>query len=76
MLYFFGSSKHTNASDFTVIQDFQKIVSVIPVISMADSFNTNELLRLKLDIINTGIDRNVKFFNCAAALDDVSGDVC
>ena len=75
MLYFFGSSKHTNSSDFTVLQDFQKIVSVIPVISMADSFKSNELLRLKLDIINTGIDRKVKFFNCVAALDEVSGDV-
>lgn len=75
MLYFFGNSKHTNASDFTILQDFQRIVSVIPVISMADSFKTNELLRLKLDIINTGIDRKVQFFNCAAALDEVTGDV-
>ena len=75
MLYFFGSSKHTNSSDFTVLQDFQMIVSVIPVIFKEDSFKTNELLRLKLDLINTWIDRKFKFFKFAAALDEVSGDV-
>ena len=76
MLYFFGNSKHTNASDFTILQDFQKNVSIIPVVAMADSFQDNEMHRLKIDILNTALDRRVNFFNCAAALDEVASDVC
>jgi septin family protein len=71
MLYFFGSH-HTNASDFRVLQDFQKIVNVIPVIAKGDSFKPNELYLLKMDIINTAIDRKVKFFDCYAAIEDIS----
>lgn len=41
---------------------------MIPVIAKADSFKPNELLKMKLDIINTAIDRKVKFFDCNYAL--------
>jgi septin family protein len=75
MLYFFGNSSHTNACDFTLLQEFQKVVNIIPVVSMADSFKPNELHRLKLDILNTAIDRRVQFFNCVGALDQVTNDV-
>jgi septin family protein len=59
MLYFFGNGSHTNACDFTLLQEFQKTVSILPVISMADRFNPKELHLYKLDIMNTAIDRKV-----------------
>lgn len=59
MLYFFGSGHHTSAWDFKILQNFQKLVNVIPVIAKADSFKTNELLRLKVDILDSASQRNV-----------------
>jgi septin family protein len=67
LLYFFGGH-HTNASDFTIIKKLQKHVNVIPIIPKADSFTSDELLRMKIDIINSGIDRNVNFFDCFDAI--------
>ncbi len=68
MLYFFGSGHHTNVADFTILQRFQKLTNIIPVIARADSFKQNELYMMKLDIINTAIDRKVKFFDCLGAI--------
>lgn len=53
----------------------QSIVNVIPVIAKADSFKPNELFKMKLDIINTAIDRGVKFFDCNLAIGNVSKNV-
>jgi septin family protein len=50
-------------------------VNVIPVIAKADSFKTKELFKMKLDIINTAIDRGVKFFDCDKAIDSVAKNV-
>lgn len=72
MLYFFGSGHHTNASDFTMLQSFQNLVNVIPVIAKADSFKPNELLKLKIDIIETAEKRKVAFFDCFEAIEEVS----
>ena len=68
MLYFFGSGHHTNPCDFTVIKKFQNKVNIIPVIARADIFKSEEMLQLKLDIIDTANDRNVQFFNCNEAI--------
>ena len=68
MLYFFGGAHHTTGADFTILKKFQNIVNVIPVIAKADSFKPNELLRMKLDIINTSFERGVKFFDCNLAI--------
>ncbi len=48
---------------------------MIPVIAKADSFKPNELFKMKLDIINTAIDRGVKFFDCNLAIGNVSNNV-
>jgi septin family protein len=47
-------------------------VNVIPVIAKADSFKPDELMKMKLDIINTAIDRGVKFFDCDKAIESVA----
>lgn len=72
MLYFFGAGHHTNASDFTILQRFQDLVNILPVIAKADSFKPNELQRLKLDILNTAIERRVRFFDCAGAINVIA----
>lgn len=51
------------------------MVNVIPVIPKADSFTPKELLRMKLDILNTAIERKIRFFDCAGAIDGIIGDV-
>lgn len=51
-------------------------MNVIPVIAKADSFTSEELFKMKLDIINTAIDRGVKFFDCDKAIDIVAKNVC
>jgi septin family protein len=50
-------------------------VNVIPVIAKADSFKPDELNKMKLDIINTAIDRGVKFFDCDKAIESVAKNV-
>lgn len=75
MLYFFGSGSHTNAADFSILQQFQRFVNVIPVVARADCFQTDELYKLKLDIIDTAIDRKVKFLDCQKAIDSVVTNV-
>ena len=51
-------------------------MNVIPVIAKADSFTSEELFKMKLDIINTAIERGVKFFDCDKAIDIVAKNVC
>jgi len=68
MLYFFGSGHHTNASDFTILQRFQRIVNIIPCVAKADSFVGEEMSKIKLDIITNASDRDVKFFDCDGAI--------
>ena len=50
-------------------------MNVIPVIAKADSFTSEELFKMKLDIIITAIDRGVKFFDCDKAIDSVAKNV-
>lgn len=75
MLYFFGSSSHTNAADFSILKQFQRFVNVLPVLARADCFQSDELYKLKLDIIDTAIDRKVKFLDCQKAIDSVVTNV-
>jgi len=50
LLYFFGGH-HTNAADFNNLYKLKKYVNILPIIPKADSFRTEELLRMKTDII-------------------------
>ncbi|TNV85118.1 hypothetical protein FGO68_gene4300 [Halteria grandinella] len=73
MLYFMGSGHHTNVADFTILQRFQRFVSILPIVACADKFDKQELYKFKLDIINTAIDRKVIFLDCQKAIDVVAG---
>jgi septin family protein len=72
MLYFFGSGHHPNSCDFKILQTFQKIVNVIPIIARADIFKSEELYKMKIDIITQASERNVKFFDCDEAIQAAS----
>jgi septin family protein len=47
---------------------FKKYVNVIPVIARADIFKSDELYKMKIDIITQASERNVKFFDCDEAI--------
>jgi len=67
LLYFFGGH-HTNASDFNNLSKLKKYVNILPIIPKADSFRTEELLRMKTDIIVNSQDRGIMFFDCIEAI--------
>lgn len=74
LLYFFGGH-HSNLCDFIALKRLQRYVNVIPVISKADSFKSDELRRMKLDIMVEAFDRSVNFFDCLEGVRNVFGNV-
>jgi septin family protein len=72
MLYFFGSSHRASAVDYTILQKFQKIVNIIPIIARGDSFESKELLNYKMNIQTSAIDRGVQFYDCFQAIEDIA----
>jgi septin family protein len=74
ILLFFFDKHRINEMDLNLVKKFEKFTSVIPILAKGDQFEAREMNEVKLDLITKASDRNIKFYDCKQAIENICPD--